>query len=78
VGHFVLSEKLLKNRAMQLLRAAIGGLCLLQSPGCGGDAERSDDVSQADSGASGGGAIPVVRLEVPSREVKLPARRAAD
>jgi hypothetical protein len=78
VGHFVLSNKLLRSRATRFLRAAIGGICLLQSPGCGGDAERSDDVSQADSGASGGGAIPVVRMEVPSREVELPSRRAAD
>jgi hypothetical protein len=78
VGHFVLSNKLLRIRATRLLQAAIGGLCLLQNPGCGGDAERNDDVSQADSGAAGGGAIPVVRMEVPSREAESPSRRAAD
>jgi hypothetical protein len=78
VGHFVLSNKLLRSRATRFLRAAIGGLCLLQNPGCGGDAERDDGVSPANSGASGGGAIPVVRMEVPSREVELPSRRATD
>jgi hypothetical protein len=78
VGHFVLSKKHPINQATRFLRAAIGGLCLLQSPGCSGDAERNDEVSQADSDVAGGGAIPVVRMEVPSREVEPPVRRAAD
>jgi hypothetical protein len=73
-----LSNKLLISRATRLLWAAIGGLCLLQNPGCGGDAERDDGVSPANSGASGGGAIPVVRMEVPSREVEPPSLPAAD
>ena len=73
-----MSKKHPINQAARFLRAAIGGLYLLQSPGCGGDAERSDEVSQADSGVAGGGAIPVVRMEVPSREVEPPSRPAAD
>jgi hypothetical protein len=73
-----LSNKLLINRATRLLRVAIGGLCLLQNPGCGGDAERNHDVSPANGGASGGGVIPVVRMEAPSREVESLSRHAAD
>ncbi|MBW2540878.1 MAG: HEAT repeat domain-containing protein [Deltaproteobacteria bacterium] len=67
----------MKNKATRLLRTAIGALCLLQNLGCGGDAERDDAVSRADSGAPGGAAIPVVRMEAPAREVERPSGRAA-
>jgi HEAT repeat protein len=78
VGHFVLSKKHSINQVTRLLRAAICGLCLLQNPGCSGDAERNDEASQADSGVADAGAIPVVRMEVPSREVESPSWPAAD
>ena len=74
----VLARKRLTNQATRLLRTAIGALCLLQNPGCGGDAERNDEVSRDDSGASGGGVIPVVRMEVPSQKVEPPSQRVAD
>ncbi len=71
-------KRLLNNRAARLLQIAIGALCLLQHPGCGGDAERKADVSSADSGVSGDGAISVTRIEVPSREVQPPSRVVVD